>query len=171
MDVNSPLSARANAFSIAALMSGDPTLDATLLGYGYGPFLASTSQRPSSDCYYDWGQGSSFMSGLKGMEGRPCVIHAFSNTFRSRQIPWQRQEKSRPKIRREPGKIAQQKPRAVLTKTSHYRCVLSLKRCCLIAIGYTAYLAMPMTSCWWPVVDSVLVVTGNLPGRRHSMSR
>ena len=78
------LSARANAFSIAALMSGDPGMDPAMLsGMGYGPphglaglGMAGMPGVPggggvnpghggggggggaqrTTDCYYDWGQ-------------------------------------------------------------------------------------------------------------------
>ena len=92
MDVNN-LSARANAFSIAALMS-DPTgagVDPALLtglgycspGMGLGGLPHPThhgvgGQRAPTDCFYDWGQNANSytnMPGIKGMEGKPFTLH------------------------------------------------------------------------------------------------
>ena len=76
MDANNPLSPRANAFSIAALMS-DPEMQYSLLDYGYHPASvpAAASDSPAAkDCYYDCtgalGQwGANISRGIKGMEG------------------------------------------------------------------------------------------------------
>ena len=64
MDVNSPLSFRANAFSIQSLMSGSLT-DLTLGGFGY----SVVPPQRSTDCCFDWGQNGAYGPGMKTMEG------------------------------------------------------------------------------------------------------
>ncbi|KAL3856656.1 hypothetical protein ACJMK2_011384 [Sinanodonta woodiana] len=68
MDVNNPMSVRANAFSISSLMSGQLT-DAVFGGFG---FSGVPTQR-STDCYFDWGQ-SMYGPGMKSMEA--CLLNA-----------------------------------------------------------------------------------------------
>ena len=64
MDVNTPLSYRANAFSIQSLMSGSLS-DLTLGGFGYPVVPAQRS----TDCCFDWGQNGAYGPGMKTMEG------------------------------------------------------------------------------------------------------
>ncbi|KAL5017026.1 hypothetical protein ScPMuIL_006615 [Solemya velum] len=68
MDVNGPLSVRANAFSIESLMSG-PLADSML---GTLANYAPVPPQNSTDCCFDWGQGTSH--GLKNMEA--CLLNA-----------------------------------------------------------------------------------------------
>lgn len=100
MDANNPLSPRANAFSIASLMS-DPDMQYSLLDYGYHPAsaaaaaaaAATSDSQSAKDCYYDCsgmvagglGQwGASISRGIKGMEGG-CGL-AYSGHLISRNI-------------------------------------------------------------------------------------
>ncbi|KAK3591469.1 hypothetical protein CHS0354_031575 [Potamilus streckersoni] len=68
MDVNNPMSVRANAFSISSLMSGQLT-DAVFGGFGF----SSVPTQRSTDCYFDWGQ-SMYGPGMKSMEA--CLLNA-----------------------------------------------------------------------------------------------
>ena len=86
-------SARANAFSIASLMSETMAVDAsTLAGLGYNPLNPltpmdvypphpSAHQQRSTDCY-GWGQtGSSTGYGIKGMEGKQNIYITFPSQW------------------------------------------------------------------------------------------
>ena len=64
MDVQNPLSPRANAFSIASLMSG-PGIETIFGGLGIPPLVPP--QR-STDCFFDWNQGAGYPT-MKSMEG------------------------------------------------------------------------------------------------------
>lgn len=68
MDVNNPLSFRANAFSIQSLMSGSLT-DLTLGGFGY----SVVPPQRSTDCCFDWGQNGAYGPGMKTMEGTELI--------------------------------------------------------------------------------------------------
>ncbi|KAK3084510.1 hypothetical protein FSP39_014583 [Pinctada imbricata] len=70
MDVNGPMSARANAFSIASLMSG-PFADSVLGSLGFG---SGVPPQCSTDCLFDWGQNCGYSSGMKSMEA--CLLNA-----------------------------------------------------------------------------------------------
>lgn len=71
MEVGNPLSARANAFSIASLVPqpGEVGSEAYLAAYGYHNQINS-----SMDCYYNWGQNTGYAPGLKAMEGENSWI-------------------------------------------------------------------------------------------------
>ncbi|XP_046569310.1 T-box transcription factor TBX1-like [Haliotis rubra] len=66
MDVTNPLSPRANAFSIASLMSG-PGAEAMFMGI---PPLVPPQR--STDCYFDWSQGGTYPT-VKTMEA--CLLN------------------------------------------------------------------------------------------------
>ena len=70
MDTSFEMSARANAFTIANLMS-DPSsaMEGSFLP-GFGGYNPAVPPQHSTDCYFDWGQPNSYMPGLKGMEGK-----------------------------------------------------------------------------------------------------
>ena len=66
------MSARANAFSIASLMSGGEGLveNGCFMGMGFNP----VPPQRSTDCYFDWGQNTSYVPGIKGMEGEAYFL-------------------------------------------------------------------------------------------------
>lgn len=82
MDVTNPLSPRANAFSIASLMSG-PGAEAMFMGI---PPLVPPQR--STDCYFDWSQGGTYPT-VKTMEGGYCVDQTVSSPFyhRLKDVP------------------------------------------------------------------------------------
>ncbi|XP_041349018.1 T-box transcription factor TBX10-like isoform X2 [Gigantopelta aegis] len=71
MDVQNPLSPRANAFSIASLMSG-PGIETIFGGLGIPPLVPP--QR-STDCFFDWNQGAGYPT-MKSMEA--CLMNSAS---------------------------------------------------------------------------------------------
>lgn len=72
MEVPNPLSPRANAFSIASLMSA-PGMDTMFLS---GAYAAAVPPQRSTDCYFDWNHHAAATAAshygaaaMKGMEG------------------------------------------------------------------------------------------------------
>ncbi|XP_069136138.1 T-box transcription factor TBX10-like [Argopecten irradians] len=73
MDINGPLSARANAFSITSLMSG-PFADSFLGSLGGAFGYQQVPPQRSTDCLFEWGQNGGYGVGIKGMEA--CILNA-----------------------------------------------------------------------------------------------
>lgn len=69
MDITGPLSVRANAFSIASLMSG-PFSDSVFNSLGY----PGSSGQYNSDCFVEWGN-CGYPPAMKSMEGEQIVEH------------------------------------------------------------------------------------------------
>lgn len=75
MDITGPLSVRANAFSIASLMSG-PFSDSVFNSLGYpGP-----SGQYGADCLVEWGN-CGYPPGMKSMEGKQKSRICQQNTY------------------------------------------------------------------------------------------
>ena len=73
------MSARANAFSIASLMSAGEAGVEGLMGLGSYPGMVPNNggvpQQRSTDCFFDWGNNNMYMPSLKSMEGENMEHH------------------------------------------------------------------------------------------------